>query len=46
MQMMDRAQKRTEEMLLKLEVDQRKLDEESRRRDQEFFLRMVEMLKK
>lgn len=44
--MMDNAQKRTEELLIKLEADQRKLDEQSRARDQEFFLRMAEILKK
>lgn len=44
--MLETAQKRTEDLLIKLEADQRKLDEESRRRDQEFFLRMAELLKK
>ena len=36
--MLETAQKRTEDLLIKLETDQRKLDQESRRRDQEFFL--------
>ena len=35
-----KSQKREEDLLLKLEADQRKLDEEARVRDQEFFLRM------
>ena len=43
--MLETAQKRTEDLLIKLEADQRKLDEESRQRDQEFFLRMAELLK-
>ena len=45
-EMIDKAQSRTEELILKMEMDQRKLDEESRRRDQEFFLRMAELIKK
>ena len=43
MEMMERAQSGTEELLIKMETEQRKLDEESRRRDQEFFLRMAEL---
>ena len=43
---MARSQTRAEELMLKLEMEQRKLDEDSRRRDQEFFLRMAELLKK
>ena len=31
--------------MLKLEQKQRKLEKDSKRRDQEFFLRMVELLK-
>ena len=46
MEMMERAQSRTEELLIKMEKEQRKLDELSRRRDEEFFLRMAELLKK
>ena len=46
MEMMEKAQKRAEDLLVKLEADQRKLDEEGRRRDQEFFLRMMEIMKK
>lgn len=46
MEAMERAQARSEELMLKLEMEQRKLDEESRRRDQEFFLRMAQLLKK
>ena len=46
MRMMERSQKRAEDLLLKLEADQRKLDEEARARDQEFFLRMAEIMKK
>ena len=46
MEMMERAQSRTEELLIKMETEQRKLDEESRRRDHEFVLRMAELLKK
>ncbi|KAK3749294.1 hypothetical protein QZH41_007553 [Actinostola sp. cb2023] len=46
LEVFERAQSRTEETLMKLEIEQRKLDEESRRRDQEFFLRMAELLKK
>ena len=45
-QAIERSQTRAEEMMLKLEIEQRKIDEESRRRDQEFFLRMAELLKK
>ena len=41
----ERSQTRSEELMLKLEIKQRKIDEESRR-DQEFFLRMAELLKK
>ena len=36
--MLETAQKRTEDLLIKLETDQRKLDQESRQRDHEFFL--------
>ena len=43
---MARSQTRAEELMLKLEMEQRKLDVDSRRRDQEFFLRMAELLKK
>ena len=46
MEMMERAQSRTEELLIKMEKEQRKLDEVSRRRNQGFFLRMAELLKK
>ncbi len=46
MTMMEKLQKRAEDLLLKLEADQRKLDEEAHRRDQEFFLRMAEIMKK
>ena len=46
MKMMEKSPKRTEDLLLKLEADQRKLDEEARARDQEFFLRMAEIIKK
>lgn len=46
MEMMKKAQKRAEDLLVKLEADQRKLAEEGRRRDQEFFLRMMEIMKK
>ena len=42
----ERSQTRAEELMLKMEIEQRKIDEESRRRDQEFFLRMAELLKK
>ena len=42
----DKVQSRTKQLILKMEMDQRKLDEESRRRDQEFFLRMAELMKK
>ena len=31
--------------MLKLEQEQRKLEKDSKRRDQEFFLRMAELLK-
>ena len=34
-ELMAKAQSRTEELMLKMEMEQRKLDEESRRRDQE-----------
>ena len=43
---MERAHSRTEELLIKMETEQLKLAEESRRRDQEFFLRMAELLKR
>ena len=46
MEMMERAQSRTEELLIKMEKEQRKLDEVSRRRNQGFFLRMAELLKR
>ena len=46
MEMMERAQSGTEELLIKMEKEQRKLDEVSRRRNQGFFLRMAELLKK
>ena len=39
----ERSQSRAEELMLKMEIEQRKIDEESRRRDQEFFLRMAEL---
>ena len=39
-QAIERSQTRAEEMMLKLEIELRKIDEESRR-DQEFFLRMA-----
>jgi len=42
----ERSQTRAEELMLKMEIEQKKLDEESRRRDQESFLRMAELLKK
>ncbi len=46
-ELMVKAQSRTEELsMLKMEMEQRKLDEESRRRDQEFFLCMAEIMKK
>ena len=41
----EQSQTRAEELMLKMEIEQRKIDEESRR-DQEFFLRMDELLKK
>ena len=43
---MEAYQKLLEELMLKLEQEQRKLEEDSKRRDQEFFLRMAELLKK
>ena len=46
MKMMEKSQKRAEDLLLKLEADQQKLDEEGRPRDQDFFLRMAEIMKK
>ncbi|CAB4003955.1 Hypothetical predicted protein [Paramuricea clavata] len=36
MEMMEKAQKHAEDLLVKLEADQRKLNEEGHRRDQEF----------
>ena len=45
-ELMAKAQSHTEELMLKMEMEQRKLDKESRQRDQEFFLRMVEIMKK
>ena len=36
MKMIEKLQKRAEDLLLKLEADQRKLDEEARRRDRVF----------
>jgi len=41
-----RAQTRAEGLMLKIEIKQRKIDEESRRRDQVFFLHIAELLKK
>lgn len=34
---MEAYQKKSEELMLKLEQEQRKLEEDSKRRDQEFF---------
>ena len=42
---LERAQARTEELLIKLDTEQRRYDEEARCREQEFFLRLAEMLK-
>ena len=42
---MEAYQKRSEEFMLKLEQEQRKLEEDSKRGDQEFFFRMAELLK-
>ena len=46
MKIMEKSRKRAEDLLLKLEADQRKLDEEASARDQEFFLWMAEIMKK
>lgn len=43
---MEAYQKRSEELMLKLEQEQRKLEKDSKRRDQEFFLRVAKLLKK
>ena len=45
MEAIERSQTRAEELMLKMDIEQRKLDEESRR-DQEFFIRMAELWKK
>lgn len=42
---MEAYQKRSEEFMLKLEQEQRKLEEDSKRGDQEFFFRMAELQK-
>ena len=42
---MEAYQKILEELMLKSEQEQRNLEEDSKRRDQEFFLRMAELLK-
>ena len=43
---MEAYQNRSVELMLKLEQEQRKLEEDSKRRDEEFFVRMAELLKK
>ena len=40
------AERRTEELLLRLETEQRKADQEARARDQEFLLRIAELFSK
>lgn len=40
----ERSQTRAEELMLKMEIKQGKIDEESRRKDQEFLLPMAELL--
>lgn len=46
MEMLNRSQERTENLLIKMEMDQRKADEENRARDREFLLEMAELLAK
>ena len=45
MKIMENVKKRTEDLLLKFETDQRKLNEESRKRQQK-FLRITEIMTK
>ena len=46
LEMFASAERRTEELLLRLETEQRKADQEARARDQEFLLRIVELFSK
>jgi len=45
-EVIERSQTRAEELMLKMDIEERKRDEDSRRRDQEFFLCMAELFKK
>ena len=45
-EMLDRCQERTKNLLIKLEMDQRKAEEEGRKRDQELLMKMAEILAK
>lgn len=45
-EMLDKCQERTENLLLKLEMDQRKADDENRNRDREFLFKMAALFAK